>query len=60
MLVEYTQKKIIIPKKQIGELLNIEVDVLGKYSESVLSSITPRLAELEAKVKELEAKLESK
>ncbi len=60
MLVEYTQKKIIIPKKQIGELLNIEVDVLGKYSESVLASITPRLAELEAKVKELEAKLEDK
>jgi riboflavin synthase len=58
MLVEYTQKKIIIPKKDKGGLLNIEVDVLGKYSESALAAIMPRIEELEAKVKDLEAKLE--
>lgn len=57
MLVEYTQKKIIIPTKEIGGLLNIEVDVLGKYSESALAAIMPRIEELESKVKELEDKL---
>ena len=57
MLVEYTQKKIIIPKKSIGGSVNIEVDVLGKYSESILTAILPRIEHLEAKVTELEAKL---
>ena len=58
MLVEYTQKKIIIPGKKIGELLNIEVDVLGKYSESAIAAILPRIDALEAKVKDLEEQLE--
>lgn len=59
MLVEYTQKKIIIPAKCIGEQVNLEVDVLGKYSESALAAILPRIEELEQKVKDLETKLES-
>ena len=57
MLVEYTQKKIIIPGKDIGGHLNIEVDVLGKYSEGALAAIMPRIEELESKVKDLEEKL---
>lgn len=32
MLVEYTQKKIIIPAKEIGCLVNLEVDVLVSLS----------------------------
>jgi riboflavin synthase len=58
MLVEYTQKKIIIPSKQIGGLVNIEVDVLGKYSESALTGVTSRLEALEARIKELEEELD--
>ena len=57
MLVEYTQKKIVIPNKDIGEPLNIEVDVLGKYSESAMAAVLPRIEELEQKVQYLEAKL---
>jgi len=57
MLVEYTQKKIVITNKDIGGLLNIEVDVLGKYSESALAAVLPRIEELESAVKFLEAKL---
>lgn len=58
MLIEYTQKKIILPMKKIGELVNIEVDVLAKYSESTLrQSVLPRLDALEDKVRELEAEL---
>jgi len=54
MLVEYTQKKIIIPQKSIGEKVNLEVDVLGKYSETAMASLLPRLEALEAKVESLE------
>ena len=57
MLVEYTQKKIIIPAKSIGDKVNLEVDVLGKYSENALAALIPRLEALEAKVETLERKL---
>lgn len=60
MLVEYTQKKIIIPSKPVGELVNIECDVLGKYTESALLNVLPRIEELEAKVKCLEEQLKEK
>lgn len=57
MLVEYTQSKIIIPGKEKGDLVNLEVDVLGKYAESALSTILPRVEFLEGRVKELESQL---
>eukprot|EP00565_Helicotheca_tamesis_P005399 CAMPEP_0185735716 /NCGR_PEP_ID=MMETSP1171-20130828/26032_1 /TAXON_ID=374046 /ORGANISM="Helicotheca tamensis, Strain CCMP826" /LENGTH=265 /DNA_ID=CAMNT_0028406113 /DNA_START=32 /DNA_END=829 /DNA_ORIENTATION=- len=60
MLVEYTQKKIIIPAKQKGDLVNIEVDVLGKYSHSAMEAFTERIEALEKKVEELQLKLEEK
>eukprot|EP00594_Rhizosolenia_setigera_P003041 CAMPEP_0178946084 /NCGR_PEP_ID=MMETSP0789-20121207/4088_1 /TAXON_ID=3005 /ORGANISM="Rhizosolenia setigera, Strain CCMP 1694" /LENGTH=283 /DNA_ID=CAMNT_0020626035 /DNA_START=150 /DNA_END=1001 /DNA_ORIENTATION=+ len=60
MLVEYTQKKIIIPSKSVGDKLNIEVDVLGKYAESALSTLLPRIEQLEERVKELEGQLAEK
>lgn len=57
MLVEYTQKHIIIPSKKVGDTVNIEVDVLGKYSEQAWESFVPKMEALEGKVKELEAKV---
>ena len=54
MLVEYTQKKIVIPSKLQGDKVNLEVDVLGKYSETAMAAIIPRLEALEAKVAVLE------
>lgn len=60
MLVEYTQKKIIIPAKAVGDLVNIEVDVLGKYSENAMAALLPRLEALEATVATLEKKLTEK
>ncbi|KAL6553534.1 hypothetical protein OROGR_007376 [Orobanche gracilis] len=38
MLVAYTQQKIVIPLKKIGQKVNLEVDILGKYVERLLSS----------------------
>lgn len=31
MLVPYTQKMIVLPSKNVGDRVNIEVDILGKY-----------------------------
>lgn len=31
MLVPYTQKMIVLPAKAVGDRVNIEVDILGKY-----------------------------
>jgi riboflavin synthase len=60
MLVAYTQQKIIVPSKEVGDRVNIEVDVLGKYSESALATLLPRLEALEAKVESLERTLTTK
>ena len=59
MLVEYTQKKIIVPQKVVGSKVNLEVDVLGKYSENALVALLPRLEALEARVESLERQLAS-
>ncbi|RIB19795.1 alpha subunit of riboflavin synthase [Gigaspora rosea] len=36
MLVAYTQSHIIIPLKKVGDKVNIEVDMLGKYVEKIV------------------------
>lgn len=38
MLVVYTQQKVVIPLKKVGQKVNLEVDILGKYVERLLSS----------------------
>ncbi|KAK7257441.1 hypothetical protein RIF29_31426 [Crotalaria pallida] len=38
MLVAYTQEKVVIPSKKVGQKVNLEVDILGKYVERLLSS----------------------
>ncbi|KIY73491.1 Lumazine-binding protein [Cylindrobasidium torrendii FP15055 ss-10] len=40
MLIQHTQEKITLSKKQIGNKVNIEVDMVGKYVEkSVISAL---------------------
>lgn len=36
MLVAYTQQKIVVPLKKVGNKVNLEVDILGKYVERLL------------------------
>lgn len=38
MLVAYTQMKVVIPMKKVGEKVNLEVDILGKYVDKLLRS----------------------
>ncbi|GAQ82808.1 riboflavin synthase [Klebsormidium nitens] len=33
MLVAYTQQKIVVPLKKVGDKVNLEVDIVGKYVE---------------------------
>jgi riboflavin synthase len=42
MLIEYTQDKIVTAKKQVGDQVNVEVDMTGKYVEK---SVTAWLSE---------------
>jgi riboflavin synthase len=33
MLIAYTQEKIVTAKKKVGEEVNVEIDIVGKYVE---------------------------
>ncbi|MEM8770705.1 MAG: riboflavin synthase [Pseudomonadota bacterium] len=37
-LIDYTQQKIILPRKKIGDSVNLEVDILAKYAERLLTA----------------------
>lgn len=46
-LVAYTQQHIVMPTKSIGDKVNIEVDVLGKYVEKLIehrTTTTPNIS----------------
>ena len=36
MLIAYTQRHVVLPKRPIGSRVNLEVDILGKYVERFL------------------------
>lgn len=38
MLVAYTQMKVVIPLKKVGDKVNLEMDILGKYVDKLLKS----------------------
>lgn len=40
MLVAYTQQHVVIPLKNVGQLVNLEADILGKYVERLLRKDT--------------------
>jgi len=50
MLVAHTQQCIILPKKQVGDTVNLEVDVTAKYVERSMSSMTQRIEDLERRL----------
>lgn len=41
-LVAYTQTEIILPMKKVGDKVNVEVDILGKYVEKMLGYYRPQ------------------
>ena len=38
MLIAFTQEKVVIEKKAVGEFVNLEVDVISKYFEQSLQA----------------------
>lgn len=38
MMVAYSQQNVVIPLKKVGQKVNLEVDILGKYVERLLGS----------------------
>lgn len=63
MLVPHTQRNIIFPQKNPGDLVNMEVDILGKFVErsfyNQLSLLQSDLRELRAVNSDTEAKIEN-
>lgn len=68
MMVEYTQGKVVTARKEVGDEVNVEVDVLGKYVENQVKAKVDALAKkfeeevdrrVEERVKGLEARLEA-
>ncbi|KAI1147142.1 riboflavin synthase-like protein [Nemania diffusa] len=37
MLIAYTQEKVVLARKKVGESVNVEVDVLAKYAEKSMA-----------------------
>ena len=42
--------QVIIPKKAVGEFVNLEVDCISKYVEQSLAAVVARVEALEAKL----------
>lgn len=53
MLVSFTQAKIVVPLKEVGDQVNLEADVFGKYVERSMVALTDRVDVLEAQVQQL-------
>ncbi|GBG28688.1 Riboflavin synthase [Hondaea fermentalgiana] len=52
MLVAHTQTAVIIPQKDIGQEVNLELDVMGKFVQQSMQTLNDRVAALESKVSE--------
>lgn len=50
MLIAHTQKNIILPKKKVGERVNLEADAMGKYALSAVRGVDAQLKVTEAKL----------
>mmetsp|Transcript_43048 Transcript_43048/g.127626 ORF Transcript_43048/g.127626 Transcript_43048/m.127626 type:complete len:243 (+) Transcript_43048:92-820(+) len=55
MLISHTQSCIVIPKKKVGERVNLEADCLGKYAAAAVNSVNERLVALERKQRTTQA-----
>ena len=57
MLIEHTQKCVVLPQRAIGDEVNLEVDVIAKYARRSVGdfdALTKRVEELETRLEGLE------
>ena len=52
MLIAFTQEKVVIAKKAVGDFVNLEVDVISKYVEQSLQAVLARVDALEKRLDE--------
>jgi len=50
MLIAHTQKHIVVPKKKVGELVNLEADAMGKYALSAVRGVDAQLKVVEGRL----------
>ena len=60
MLIAHTQQHIILPRKALGERVNLEVDVQGKLAERAAAGLVASVAALEARVMAALGRLEGR
>lgn len=51
MLIAHTQTHVILPFKQVGDRVNLEADVLGKYAARSVATVLDRVDALERQTK---------
>jgi len=51
MLIAHTQKCIVIPKKKVGDRVNLEADCLGKYAAAAVGGLRERIDDLEQRLR---------
>ena len=45
MLIAYTQERVVVAGKKVGETVNVEVDMMAKYAEKAMSGYVASLGE---------------
>jgi len=55
MLIAHTQQCIVIPKKAVGDRVNLEADCLGKYAAAAVGGLRERVDWLERRLHRAEA-----
>jgi riboflavin synthase len=50
MLIAHTQKCIVVPKKKVGERVNLEADCMGKYAAAAVGGLRERVDYLEGRL----------
>lgn len=54
MLIAHTQKCIVIPKKKVGDQVNLEADCLGKYAAAAVGGLREQVQALELRVRQIQ------
>ncbi|EMR71236.1 putative riboflavin synthase alpha chain protein [Eutypa lata UCREL1] len=49
MLIAYTQEKVVVAQKKVGDSVNVEVDVLAKYAEKSMAGFLGSQGEAQVK-----------
>jgi riboflavin synthase len=45
MLISYTQERVVVAGKKVGETVNVEVDMMAKYAEKAMSGYVASLGD---------------